>query len=134
MLTRRGFAACAICAISGFVAEAADNPPAATTGVKRTILSQIDGPAEGYVTIIAIADIEAGVQVARHTHPGIESTYVLEGGVELAVDGQPARMVKLGETLQVAANMPHSAKSGEAKTKLLINYIVEKGKPIASPA
>lgn len=134
MLTRRGFAACAICAISGFAATAADNPPAATAGVKRTILSQVDGPAEGYVTIIVIADIEAGVQVARHTHPGVESTYVLEGGVELNMDGQPARLVKMGETLQVPANIPHSAKSGEAKTRLLINYIVEKGKPIASPA
>ena len=135
MLTRRGFAACAICAISGFSATAADNPaPAATTGVKRTILSQVDGPAEGYVTIIAIAEIDAGVQVARHTHPGVESTFVLEGGVELNVDGQPARTAKSGEAFQVPANAPHTAKSGDTKAKLLINYIVEKGKPIASPA
>lgn len=134
MLTRRGFAACAICAISGFIAEAADNPPAsATTGVKRTILSQVDGPAEGYVTIIAIAEIEAGVQVARHTHPGVESTYVMEGGVEISIDGRPVQAVKFGETFQVPTGMPHSAKSGDVKAKLLINYIIEKGKPIATP-
>ena len=135
MLTRRGFATCVICSLPGFSATAADNPaPAATTGVKRTILQQIDGPVDGYVTIIVIADIEAGVQVARHTHPGIESTYILEGGSELSVDGQTMRAVKAGDALQVPANTPHSVKNGEAKTKLLINYIVEKGKPVASPA
>ena len=135
MLTRRGFAACAICAISGFAAEAADNPaPAATPGVKRTILSQIDGPVDGYVTIIVMAEIEAGAQVARHTHPGIESTVIIEGGSELTVEGQPVRVVKAGEALQVPANTPHSVKNGEAKTRLIANYIVEKGKPLASPA
>ena len=32
----------------------------------------------GYVTIIVQAEIEPGVMVARHTHPGIESGYVLK--------------------------------------------------------
>jgi hypothetical protein len=48
MLTRRGFAACALCAVAGFVATGAE---AQTTGVKRTILNQTDGPVDGYVTI-----------------------------------------------------------------------------------
>jgi hypothetical protein len=52
--------------------------PATTPGVTRKILSQMDGPAPGYVTILAEATIEAGVTVGRHTHPGIESAYVLE--------------------------------------------------------
>ena len=50
MLTRRGFTAfapCAICASVGLVATdaLAQNAPAATTGIKRTVLSQTDGPA-----------------------------------------------------------------------------------------
>ena len=135
MLTRRGFATCVICSIPGFSAVAADNPaPAPTTGVKRVILQQTDGPVEGYVTIIVLAEIEAGTQVARHTHPGMESTYVLEGGSELSVDGQDVIAFKAGGTIQIAPNKVHSVKNGDAKTRLLINYIVEKGKPIASPA
>jgi hypothetical protein len=47
-----------------------DTPPATTPGVTRKILSQTDGPTPGYVTIIVEAEIEAGVTVARHTHPG----------------------------------------------------------------
>ena len=97
MLTRRGFAgvaSCAICAATGLVATevAAQNAPVATTpGVTRKILSQMDGPAPGYQTIIAEATIEPGMKVARHTHPGIESGYVIEGNLELPIEGQPAR-------------------------------------------
>ena len=88
MLTRRGFtgfAACAICAVTGFIASeaSAEGAPPAVPGVKRTILSQMDGPTPGYVTINMEVEIDPGVTVGRHTHPGIESSYVLEGGFEL---------------------------------------------------
>jgi quercetin dioxygenase-like cupin family protein len=138
MLTRRGFATCAICTISGFVATeaSAQNAPAATTpGVTRKILSQTDGPAPGYVTILVEAEIEAGVPVARHTHPGIESAFVLEGGFELPVQGQPTRMLKAGDGVQIPPETPHAGgKPGTAKSRILITYVVEKGKPLASPA
>jgi hypothetical protein len=54
---------------------------AATTvnGVTRKILSRTDGPASGYETIIMDVTLDPGATVARHTHPGIESTYVMEG-------------------------------------------------------
>ena len=89
MLTRRGFtgiASCAICAAAGFIAtdaSAQSAPPPAVPGIKRKILSQMDGPMPGYVTINMEVEIDPGVTVARHTHPGIESSYVLEGGFEL---------------------------------------------------
>src|SRR5712692_11616341 len=83
MLTRRGFAgfaSCAICGITEFIATAASAqgaPPAAAGGVTRKILSQTDGPAPGYVTVLVEATVEAGATVGRHTHPGIESAYVM---------------------------------------------------------
>lgn len=86
MLTRRrfsSFTACAICGITEFVATEAfaqGAQPAATPGVTRKILSQMDGPAPGYATLLVEATIEPGVMIGRHTHPGIESAYVLEGG------------------------------------------------------
>jgi quercetin dioxygenase-like cupin family protein len=51
----------------------------------------------GYVTVNAEVEIEPGVFVARHTHPGIESGYLLEGGIDLAVQGQPTRTLKPGD-------------------------------------
>jgi quercetin dioxygenase-like cupin family protein len=141
MLTRRdfaGIATCALCAVTGFIATEASaqgTPPATTPGVTRKILSQTDGPVPGYVTIIVEAEIEAGVTVARHTHPGIESAYVVEGGLDLPIEGQPIRTLKPGDGFVVPPNTPHAGgKNGDKKTKIVSTYVVEKGKPLASPA
>jgi quercetin dioxygenase-like cupin family protein len=141
MLTRRdfaGIASCALCAVTGFIATEASaqgTPPATTPGVTRKILSQTDGPVSGYVTIIVEAEIEAGVTIARHTHPGIESAYVVEGGLDLPIEGQPIRTLKPGDGFVVPPNTPHAGgKNGDQKTKIASTYVVEKGKPLASPA
>jgi quercetin dioxygenase-like cupin family protein len=131
MLTRRGFVGCALCAISGF---AATGVAAQASGIKRTILNQTDGPADGYVTISARVEIDAGATVARHTHPGIEASYLIEGAVELEVDGEAPRQLQPGDAFQVPAGKPHAAKNGPAKAVLSGVYVVEKGKPLASPA
>ena len=131
MLTRRGFATCALCAVAGFVAAGAE---AQTAGVKRTILKQTDGPMDGYVTINVRAEIEPGAMVARHTHPGVESTYLVEGALELDVEGQPALQMKAGDGFVVPARTIHAAKNGPEKAVLASTYVVEKGKPLASPA
>jgi len=141
MLTRRGFAgfaSCAICGIAEFIASdaSADSaPPATTPGVTRKILSQMDGPTPGYVTLLVEATIEAGALVARHTHPGIESSYVLEGGLDLPIEGQPIRPVKAGDFFQIPPGTPHAGgKPPEARSRILTTFVVEKGKPLASPA
>ena len=140
-LTRRGFAgfaSCALCGITEFVASevsAETVQRAPTAGVTRKILSQLDGPTPGYVTLLVEATIEPGVAVARHTHPGIESVYVLEGGFELPIQGQPTRTFKAGDGLQIPPDTPHAGgKPGETKSRILVTYVVEKGKPLASPA
>ena len=133
MLTRRGFASCALCAVAGFVAIGAEaqNAPA---GLKRTIITRTDGPMEGYETVNVRVDLDPGALIARHTHPGIESSYVVEGGLELSVDGEGARTFKAGDGFQVPTQRPHGGKNGEKPTTLAITYVVEKGKPLVSPA
>jgi quercetin dioxygenase-like cupin family protein len=131
MLTRRGFATCAVCALTGFVATSAE---AQSSPIKRTILQRTDGPTAGYETVVALIEIEAGGDVARHTHPGMESTYAIEGESTLMVDGQPPRKIAPGDAFQVPAGVPHAAKVGEKPQRLVGTYIVEKGKPLASPA
>jgi len=142
MLTRRGFAgfaSCAICGITEFIAAEASGQGAPTTttsgGITRKIFSQTDGPMPGYVTILAEATIEPGVLVGRHTHPGIESAYILEGNFEVPIQGQPTRMVKPGDAFQVPAETPHAGgKPSDTRSRVLVTYVVEKGKPLASPA
>jgi quercetin dioxygenase-like cupin family protein len=141
MLTRRGFAGvagCAICSLAGFAAtEVLAQGATATTanGVTRKIWSRTDGPAAGYETIIMDVILDPGANIARHTHPGIESTYVMEGSFELPIQGQPTKMVKAGDAFQVPPETPHAGgKPPAEKCRLMINYIVQKGKPLASPA
>ena len=139
MLTRRGFGTgfggCAICAAIGSAASGGDAraQPAQTAGVTRTVLQSTDFDGTR-VTLLVSAEVAAGATVARHTHPGVESTYVVEGGFDLSVQGQPDRRVQAGEGFVIPADTPHAVRNGDRPTKLASTYVVEKGKPLASPA
>lgn len=138
MLTRRLFATCAICATTaGFAAtevSAQGAPAASGGGIRRKVLSQIDGPTPGYVTIIADVEIDAGVVPARHKHPGIETGYVIEGTIELPIEGRPNLMLKPGDAFQVPPETAHAGGPASAsKVRIISTFVVEKGKPLATP-
>jgi quercetin dioxygenase-like cupin family protein len=135
MLSRRKFAACALCAVAGFAATAVGEANAQMpAGIKRTILSKTDMPDGKYVALLVAVEIDAGVAVPRHTHPGVESAYCLDGSAELSIKGQPDRMVKAGDSFQVPTETVHSAKIGDKPFKLVVTYTVEKDKPLATAA
>ena len=109
-------------------------PVAQTQGLKRTVVQKFDVPPGERETVVAVAEIPPNTDVARHTHPGPEVDYVLEGDVTLTVADQPAKTYKAGESFYVPPETPHAARSGANGSKVLATYIVEKGKPLASPA
>jgi quercetin dioxygenase-like cupin family protein len=103
-------------------------------GIKRTPLQKVEFP-DGYSTVAGIAEIAPGGSAGRHTHPGIEVGYVMEGEGDLMIEGQPVRHVKAGDSWQIAAGVAHDAKvSGDKPLKVLAVYIVDKTKPLATPA
>ena len=133
MLSRRKFAACVLCAAAGFTATAVGEANAQMpAGIKRTILSKTEMPDGKYVALLAEVEIDAGVAVPRHTHPGVESAYCLDGSAQLSIKGQPDRMVKAGDSFQVPTETPHNAKVGDKPFKLVVTYTVEKDKPLAT--
>ena len=136
MLTRRRFGACALCAAFGLAATAANaqSAPGATGGVSRTILQRIEYPGDKYVTILVTAEIGPGAIVARHTHPGVESAYIMEGEGTLLVKGQPDRVVKATDSFQIPPDTPHGLRNGPTRMRIAGSYVVEKDKPLASPA
>ena len=131
MRSRRGFMGCALCAAVGLVATRVE---AQTGGVSRKMLGTIDYPGDGKVSILMTVEIAPNAVIARHTHPGVESSVVMEGEVMLEVEGQPARTYKVGEGFQVPPGVPHGGKNGPATSKIAATFIVEKDKPLASPA
>src|SRR5262245_18635797 len=101
-------------------------------GIKRTPLGTIEFP-PGFTTVTVIAELAPGICSGRHTHPGIESGYVMEGEFVLKVDGRPDQTLKAGQWFENPANMIHDVCSGPG-VKVLSTYVIERGKPLASPA
>lgn len=102
--------------------------------VVRTPLQTFEVPGTGYQTLILLVEIQPDVAVARHTHPGVEATYVLEGDLVLLVDGQPERPLKAGDSFHVPRGVPHGVRLGRNGAKLLTTYVVEAGQPLTAPA
>jgi quercetin dioxygenase-like cupin family protein len=120
---------------TGVVSICNAQPPSATPApIKRTILQRVDVPGVNSETVTGIAEIMPGVNIGRHTHPGPETGYVMEGEMVLLVEGKPPLPLKTGESYQVPPGAIHDAKSGDKGAKVLAVYVVEKGKPLASPA
>ena len=103
-------------------------------GFKRIEVQDRDLSIPGRHAVQARAEFEPGAAIGRHTHPGEELSIVLEGTLVLEVDGQPARTVKAGESFFIPAGVVHAGKNaGTGKAVVFATYIVEKGKPVATP-
>ena len=104
-------------------------------GIKRTDLLRNDLSVPGREVVQVRVDIAPGVLAARHSHPGEEIAYVIEGSLEYQIEGRPTVTLKAGETLFIPAGAIHSAKNvGSDNAAELATYIVEKGKPLVVPA
>ena len=105
------------------------------SGIQRTIVERSDVSVPGREAVIAHVEIAPGAAAGRHTHPGEEISYVEEGTGELLIDGKPARALKAGDGLVVPAGAVHDARNtGTQPLKVVAIYLVEKGKPMATPA
>ena len=119
-----------VMALAGAAQAQQANPPP----IKRTPLQKFDVPGTAYETVIGIAEIVPNVMIGRHTHPGPESGYVLEGEMVIMIDGQPPKELKAGMSYQIPSGAIHDARSGGKGAKVIATYVVEKGKPLATPA
>jgi len=107
---------------------------AQNAGIKRTIVKTQD-VSGGHQAVIASVTIEPGASSGRHTHPGEEISYVIEGEGEILIDGQPPLKIKAGDGFVVPAGAVHDAhNTGTVPLKLAAVYYIEKGKPVATPA
>ena len=126
--------AAALCAATLGAGPLAAQQAAQTQGIKRTALQTQDVPGTNLQAVQGIAEIGPHVAFPAHTHPGMEVSYMLRGSLTLEVKGQPKRTLKAGEVSYVAAETPHWGTAGPRGAKILATWIVEKGKPLASPA
>ena len=103
----------------------------AENGVTRTDLQRHDLSAPGREAIQVRVDLAPGVAFGKHTHPGEEVIYVLEGTLEYQLEDKPPVTLKAGDVLFIPAGTVHSARNpGSVTGSELATYIVEKGKPL----
>jgi len=109
------------------IASAQAQQPA---GIKRTDLQRHDLSAPGREVFQVRVDFAPGAAFGRHTHPGEEIIYVIEGSLEYEVEGKPPVTLKAGDVLFVPTGTVHAAKNvGTVNAAELATYILEKGKP-----
>jgi quercetin dioxygenase-like cupin family protein len=100
-------------------------------GVKRTDLMRHDLSAPGREVVQVRVDFPPGLVAAKHSHPGEELVYVIEGLFEYRLEGEPPVTLKAGDVLFIPAGKIHSVKNvGSGNAAELATYIVEKGKPL----
>ena len=100
-------------------------------GIRRTDLQRHDLAVPGREVIQVRVELDPGVAFGRHSHPGEEIVYVLEGALEYEVDGKPPVTLKPGGVLFIPAGTIHAARNvGKSNGAELATYIVEKGKPL----
>ena len=103
--------------------------------IKRTVLQRADDPGSAkYEAVMAIAEIPPGGTSGRHTHPGIELAYVLDGSLTLQHEGEAPKSYKTGDAMQNVGVIHNATNTGKKPVRILAVYIVEKGKPMAEPA
>ena len=128
---RTGSVTLAAFALAGIVVGISAQQPT----FMRTVLQQGDISAPGREAVTAVVEFQPGGSPGRHTHPGEEIGYVLDGTFLLEQAGKPAVTINAGQAFLIPAGTIHNAtNTGSGSARILANYIVEKGKPLATPA
>src|SRR5262245_8705306 len=121
----------AIAALIGTTGLALQVTPAQQVGARRIDLQRHDLSVSGREAVQTIVELAPGTTAPRHTHPGEEIIYVLEGTWEYTLEGKPPVVLKAGDVLFIPAGTIHSARNvGSGRAAELATYIVEKGKPL----
>jgi quercetin dioxygenase-like cupin family protein len=108
-------------------------PPAGKEPITRTPLQKTEYP-DGHFTYVMMVEIVPNGTAAPHTHPGIETSYILEGDLTLTIQGQPPRKLKAGDSFTIPPHAVHTGTAGDKGMKLIGIFVVDKTKPLASPA
>ena len=105
--------------------------PAQQAGIKRTDLQRHDLGVPGREVVQVRVELAPGVAFGKHTHPGEEIIYMLEGSLEYEVEGKPPITLRAGDVLFIPARTIHAARNvGSTNGAELATYVVEKGKPL----
>jgi quercetin dioxygenase-like cupin family protein len=113
-----------------FVASSAAQLAAPATG---QLLTQPLADLPGREVRMSLLDREPGASSPRHRHPGHHTFgYVIEGTYEFAINGEPGRTLKAGDTFYEPPTAVHSTSrnpSTDKRTKILVFMVADQKNP-----
>ncbi|MGV9914532.1 cupin domain-containing protein [Streptomyces tendae] len=105
-----------------------------TSGVTRTLLQEHPSPAAGWEAVQTLVRIPRRKESGRHSHPGIEVGYIIEGDVLMEFDDRPALRLRTGDPFFIPEGVIHNARNiGRVTTRMLSTYVVDETKPLVTP-
>lgn len=118
--------------LAALIAPSAHTQPQGITA-KPLLRTTVSGD-DTKETVIATAEFAPGATTGRHTHPGDEYAVVLEGTLELRIEGQEPRRVSAGEAYHNAKGVIHETRNpGDKPARVASTFVIEKGKPVSQP-
>ena len=108
--------------------------PVKSSTINRNVQQRADIPGTNLEVVLAATEISKEATVESHIHHNIVIVYVVEGEYWIQLKDQPRKILHAGESITVPANIVHQDGASGKKVKLTAVYVVEKGKPLASPA
>jgi quercetin dioxygenase-like cupin family protein len=104
-------------------------------GLTRTDLQRHDLSVPGREAVQVRVDFAPGAVAPKHSHPGEEIVYGIEGLLTYQLEGKPPVTLKAGDVLFIPNGTKHTVTNvGSGNAAELATYIVEKGKPLVVPA
>jgi len=103
--------------------------------LRRTDLLKNDIDIPGHEVVQVRVDFAPGALAAKHSHPGEEVAYVLQGRLEYELEGRKAVVLAAGQSLFIPTGVVHSARNvGTGKASEVATYIVRKGQTLVDAA
>ncbi len=117
------------------LALAAATASAQSPGIQRQVLQRTAEPGGEREVLLVKIEIAPGAAAGRHSHHGVETGYLLDGEAVMEVEGEAPRRLGPGDTYLIPAGRIHDARAvGARPVTVIATFVVERGKPLATPA
>ena len=129
---------CIIASLAAFApsvthAQAVSTPKAPLFSSKPVQSSPVTGDPSKEILLLAVSIAPAGA-IPTHIHPGDCVGSVVEGSVELVVEGKESRRMSAGDSYANPRGTVHSFRNiGDGQARLLNTLVVDKGSPPVQP-
>ena len=97
--------------------------------VFNNLATDVLDSADGLEVVTSYVELPAGMQLPKHTHPGEEFAYVVEGELFLWMEDAGEICCAAGETAKVPMGAVHTVRTGDQGAKLVVFRVHTQGEP-----